>query len=160
MKNKSYKKLWEIANSHIQDGNMLFSKRPDIFLPNLWPSYYSRAKGCIVWDIKGKKFFDVCMMGVGTNVLGYSNQEVNNAVKKAVDESNMSTLNSFHEVKLAKKLKKIHRWADKVKFARTGGEANAIAIRIARAATKTGQTPAEIFGDGYQRCPTRERVCR
>ena len=137
MKNSFYKKIWSIANEHIENGNMLLSKRPDSYLSDLWPTYYSKAKGCAVWDLKGKKFFDLCMMGVGTNVLGYSNTEINKEVKKAVNESNMSTLNSFHEVELAKKLKKIHPWADSVKFARTGGEANAIAVRIARASSNT-----------------------
>ena len=137
MKNNFYKKLWTIANEHIANGNMLLSKRPDIYLADEWPTYYSKAKGCEIWDLKGKKFYDLCMMGIGTNVLGYSNSEINKAVKKAVDDSNMSTLNSFHEVQLAKKLKKIHTWADSVKFARTGGEANAVAVRIARVATNT-----------------------
>ena len=98
MKNNYYKKIWATANKHIENGNMLLSKRPDIYLSDLWPTYYSKAKGCAVWDLKGKKFFDLSMMGVGTNVLGYSNSEINKEVKKAVDESNMSTLNSFHEV--------------------------------------------------------------
>ena len=47
----------------------------------------------------------------------------------------MSTLNCPEEVYLAEKLLSMHSWAGKVKFARTGGEANAIAIRIARAAS-------------------------
>ena len=47
----------------------------------------------------------------------------------------MSTLNCPEEVALAEKLIELHDWADMVRFARTGGEANAISIRIARAAT-------------------------
>ena len=47
----------------------------------------------------------------------------------------MSSLNNYEEILLAEKLIEIHSWADMVKFARSGGEANAIAVRIARAAT-------------------------
>ena len=74
------------------------------------------------------------LMGVGTNILGYSNR-IDNAVKKAINESTVSTLNCIEEVLLAEKLIDMHNWADKVKFARTGGEANALAVRIARAAS-------------------------
>ena len=72
-------------------------------------------------------------MGVGTNVLGYSNSVVDNAVKKSILKGNMSTLNCKEEVDLAQKLIDLHPWFDKVKFARTGAESNSIAIRLARA---------------------------
>ena len=115
---------------------MLLSKRPDLFLPNKWPVYYSKAKGCKVWDIDGKKYIDMALMGVGTNILGYSNAKINKAVFSAISKSNMSSLNCPEEVSLAEKLISLHPWAEMVKFARTGGEANSIAIRIARAASK------------------------
>jgi glutamate-1-semialdehyde aminotransferase len=51
----------------------------------------------------------------------------------------MSTLNSKEEILLAEKLIEMHPWAEKVRFARTGGEAAAIALRIARAATGKDQ---------------------
>ena len=75
-------------------------------------------------------------MGLGTNTLGYNHPLVNEAVVQAVNDGNMSTLNCPEEVFLAEKLISIHPWADMVKFARTGGEANAMAIRIARAYSK------------------------
>ena len=70
-------------------------------------------------------------MGIGTNILGYSHSEVEEAVIKAVSDGNMSTLNCPEEVLLAEKLIDSHSWADMVKFARSGGEANAISIRVA-----------------------------
>ena len=73
-------------------------------------------------------------MCVGTNILGYSNSKIDRAVSKVIKAGNLSTLNCPEEVMLAEKLIEIHPWADMVKFARTGGEANSIAIRIARAA--------------------------
>ncbi len=128
-------KLWKRANNVIPGGTMLFSKNPDLFLPKFWPAYFEKTKGCNVWDLEGKKYFDLSMMGVGTNILGYSRKEVDDAVKKVIDKGNMSTLNSKEEILLAEKLIDMHPWAGKVRFARTGGEAAAIAVRIARAAT-------------------------
>ena len=124
-------KMWIKAKKIIPDGGMLLSKRAESNLPKLWPSYYKKAKGCFVWDLDNKKYIDFGLMGVGTNVLGYNNLQVNQSVKKAIDKSNMSTLNSPEEISLAEKLIQIHPWASMVKFARTGGEANSIAIRIA-----------------------------
>jgi len=128
-------KLYKRAKEIIPGGNMLLSKRPEMFLPDLWPSYFSKSKGCNVWDLDGNKFTDMSLMGVGTNILGYGHEEVDNAVLETIKDGNMSTLNCAEEVDLAEKLIEINPWADMVRFARSGGEANAIAIRIARAAT-------------------------
>jgi glutamate-1-semialdehyde 2,1-aminomutase len=75
------------------------------------------------------------IMGVGSCILGYADSDVNKAVKKAVDQGTMSTLNAPEEVDLAKLLVDIHPWAGMARFARTGGEAMAVAVRIARAYT-------------------------
>ena len=128
--------LWNLSKRYIAGGNMLFSKRPDCFLPEKWPSYFKQTSGCKVRDLDNKIYYDLCHMSVGTNTLGYSNKYVDREVRKIVKQGNMSTLNCPEEVILAKKLIKLHPWADKVRFARTGGEANAIAIRLARASTK------------------------
>ena len=106
-----------------------------MFLPNNWPTYFSKTKGCNVWDLELNKYYDFCYMGVGTNILGYSNRKIDGEVKKVIDNGNMSTLNSPDEVFLAEKLIDLHPWFDMVRFARTGGEANSIAIRIARVAS-------------------------
>ena len=128
-------KLWRRAKEVIPGGNMLLSKRPEMFLPEKWPSYFSRAKGCSVWDLDGNEYVDMSIMGIGTNILGYGNLQVDEAVKSVVDKGNMSTLNCPEEVFLAEKMVELHPWADMVRFARSGGEANAIAVRIARAAS-------------------------
>jgi glutamate-1-semialdehyde 2,1-aminomutase len=128
-------KLWKRAKNVIPGGNMLLSKRPEMFLPEQWPAYFSKAKGCQVWDLDGRQYTDMCIMGIGTNTLGYGHPEVDDAVLQTVAAGNMSTLNCPEEVYLAEKLVELHPWADMVRFARTGGEANAIAIRIARAAS-------------------------
>jgi len=126
-------KLWRRAKRVIPGGNMLLSKRPEMFLPNKWPTYYSKSKGCKVWDLDGNEYVDMSIMGIGTNILGYGHPEVDEAVSKIVNSGNMSTLNCPEEVYLAEKLIELHNWSDMVRFARSGGEANAIAIRIARA---------------------------
>ena len=136
MKYKNIKKIWEDAKKIIPTGNHLLSKNPDIFLPGRWPAYYKKAKGFYIWDLNGKKYADLCLMGVGTNLLGYANSKIDNKVIKSIRESNMSSLNSIEEYMLSKELIKMHPWFDMVRFARTGAEANAVAIRIARAFTK------------------------
>jgi glutamate-1-semialdehyde 2,1-aminomutase len=137
-------KLYSKAKQIIPGGTMLLSKRPEMFLPDLWPSYYSKAKGCEIWDLDSNKYLDYSIMGIGTNTLGYSHDEVDNAVVETVRNGNMSTLNCPEEVLLAEKLIELNPWADMVRFARTGGEANAIAIRIARAAS--GKNKVAICG--------------
>jgi glutamate-1-semialdehyde 2,1-aminomutase len=137
-------KMWKRANNVIPGGTMLFSKNPDLFLPNFWPAYFQKTKGYNIWDLEGKKYLDFSLMGVGTNSLGYSNREVDDAVRKVIDQGNMSTLNSKEEILLAERLIQMHPWAGKVRFARTGGEAAAIAVRIARAAT--GKDKVAICG--------------
>ncbi|MFN9649469.1 MAG: aminotransferase class III-fold pyridoxal phosphate-dependent enzyme, partial [Pseudanabaena sp.] len=124
--------------------NMLLSKRAEMFLPEKWPAYFSKAKGCHVWDLDGRKYVDMSIMGIGTNILGYGHPEVDEAVRKTIDAGNMSTLNCPEEVYLAERLVELHPWADMVRFARTGGEANAIAIRIARAAS--GRSKVAVCG--------------
>lgn len=128
-------KLWERAKKVIPGGNMLLSKRAEMFLPDQWPAYFSRSKGARVWDLDGNEYIDMSIMGIGTNVLGYGHPEVDEAVQQVVRDGNMSTLNAPEEVYLAEKLIELNPWADMVRFARSGGEANAIAIRIARAAS-------------------------
>ncbi len=129
-------KYWKSALKIIPGGNNFLSKNPNRFQSKNWPTYFSKSKGCIIWDLNNKKYYDFSLMGVGTNVLGYRNQKVDNAVKATINKGNMTTLNSPEELELAKMLVKIHPWAQMVKFARTGAEASAIAIRLARAYNK------------------------
>lgn len=137
-------KLWQRAKQIIPGGNMLLSKRAEMFLPEQWPAYFSKAKGCKVWDLDGREYIDMCIMGIGTNTLGYGHDEVDAAVMETVKAGNMSTFNCPEEVYLAEKLLELHPWADMARFARSGGEANAIAIRIARAAV--GKDKVAICG--------------
>ena len=125
-------KLWKRALKAIPNGNMFLSKNPNIFLPNYWPTYFTKAKDSYVWDLDNKKYFDFCTMGVGTNILGYNNKVINKAVITNINRGTMSSLNCPEEVYLSEKLLEVNPHFDKVKLARTGGEANSIAVRIAR----------------------------
>ena len=130
-------KLYLKAKKLIPGGTQLLSKRPEMFLPDLWPAYYSRSKGCDIWDLDGKRYTDMSYMGIGACVLGYADEDVNRAVLAAVAKGNMATLNAPEEVELAEILCAMHPWAGMVRYARSGGEAMTIAVRIARA--KTGK---------------------
>ena len=59
----------EKAKRVIPGGNMLLSKRAEMFLPNKWPTYFNKAKGCHVWDLDNNKYIDMSIMGIGTNIL-------------------------------------------------------------------------------------------
>ena len=128
-------KLWTKAKSVIPGGNSLLSKRPDRYVPDLWPTYFSKAKGCEIWDLDGNKYIDMAQMGIGAAMLGYCNEEVDSAVKDAIDSGISTTLNAPEEVLLAEKLLGLNPFAGGVKFARTGGEAMTISVRISRAFT-------------------------
>ncbi len=127
--------LYREARQLIPGGTQLLSKRPERFLPQLWPAYYSRAQGARVWDLDGHEYLDMSLLGVGACVLGYADREVDQAVKGAIDKGSMCTLNCPEEVELAALLCELHPWAQMARFARGGGEAMAIAVRIARAST-------------------------
>ena len=133
--NNSGPELWQKAKSIIPGGNQLLSKRSEMFLPGLWPSYYEKASGCEIWDMDGNHYYDFAQMGVGSCVLGYADPDITDAVKSAIDRGSMATLNSYEEVQLAEVLMQLHPWAEMARFSRTGGEACSIAVRIARAAS-------------------------
>jgi len=135
MNRKNIKKsieLWKKAKKIIPGGTQLLSKRAEQFLPEQWPAYFRKAKGVDVWDLDGNKYIDT-LASIGACILGYADPDVNKAVKKVIEQGSISTLNSPEEVELAELLCKLHPWAKQVRYARTGGEAMAMAVRIGRA---------------------------
>ncbi|NCC58620.1 MAG: aminotransferase class III-fold pyridoxal phosphate-dependent enzyme, partial [Synergistales bacterium] len=124
------------AKEFIPGMTQLLSKRPDMFSLGVWPGYYSKAKGCTVWDLDGNKYTDMSISGIGANVLGYADDEVDDAVVKAIRDGSSSSLNCAEEVELAELLCELHPWASMARFTRSGGEAMTVAVRIARAHTK------------------------
>ncbi|MDB3995617.1 aminotransferase class III-fold pyridoxal phosphate-dependent enzyme [Candidatus Pelagibacter sp.] len=133
---KDTKKLQKYANSIIPGLSGILGKRPEMYLPGgKWPTYYSKSKGIEIYDLKNKKYLDFTMLGVGSCVFGYSDNEINKVAKKVINEGNLTTLNPVEEVELAELLIDIHPWAEQVKYSRTGGEMMSVAVRLARAAT-------------------------
>jgi len=127
---------FEQAGRIIPGGTQLLSKRPDLHAPGQWPAYFSEARGCEVVDLDGRRFIDMHMSGIGACLLGYNDPHVTDAVLRRVQLGSMSTLNPPEEVELAERLIALHPWAEQARFARTGGEAMAIAVRLARAVTE------------------------
>ena len=131
----SGQKLWRRAKRLIPGGSMLLSKRPEMFLPDQWPAYFSRAHGCRVWDLDGVEYIDMSLMGIGTNTLGYGQSEVDAAVRAAIDAGNMSTLNcAGRGVSGRDDSSSCIPGLIWCVSRASGGEADAIAVRIARAA--------------------------
>jgi glutamate-1-semialdehyde 2,1-aminomutase len=128
--------LYRRAKRRIPGGTQLLSKRPEMFLPEQWPAYFSTARGIEVTDVDGNTYVDMSMMAIGACVLGYADPEVDAAVKAAIDAGSASTLNAPEEVELADLLCELHPWAEMARFARSGGEAMMLAVRIARAHTR------------------------
>ena len=127
---------WNNAKEIMPPGSMLLSKNPDLFLKQNSPAYFFKSKGCYIWDLEKKKYIDFSYMGVGTNILGYSDKDVNLAVKKAIDNGTCSSLNSQEDLILANKIIEIHPWFDSARFGRGGAETNSIAIRLSRSYTQ------------------------
>lgn len=127
--------VYNLAKGLIPGGTQLLSKRPEMFAPNVWPSYYSKAKGYEIWDLDNRKFIDMSIMAVGACILGYADEDVDQQVIRSIKSGVNSSLNCPEEVDLANILLDLHPWFGMIRYARSGGEAMSIAVRIARAYT-------------------------
>jgi glutamate-1-semialdehyde aminotransferase len=127
--------LYKKAKTIIPGGTQLLSKRPEMFLPDHWPSYYKKISGVDVEDLDGNHYIDMTYNALGSCILGACDPDVDAAVIHAINNGSMSTLNCPEEVELAELMLELHPWAQMVRYARCGGEAMAVAIRIARAAS-------------------------
>lgn len=127
--------LQKHAKKRIPGMTQLLSKRPDRFSYGVWPGYFQKAKGVEIWDLDNNSYIDMSIGGIGATVLGYSDPDIDSAVIEAISRGTSSSLNCPEEVDLADLLCTIHPWAQKARFTRSGGEAMAVAVRIARAYT-------------------------
>lgn len=126
---------YSYAKKRIPGGTQLLSKRPEMMAPGKWPAYFREARGCEVWDLDGKHYYDMSTNGIGSCLLGYRDHDVTQAVKRRLLLGSMSTLNPPEEIELADRLIDLHPWSEQARFMRSGGEACAAAARIARATT-------------------------
>ena len=136
--------LYRQAKAMIPGGTQLLSKRPEMFAPRQWPAYYEQAIGCEVVDVDGRRLIDMSSCGILSCILGFADPDVNAAVIRRVHLGSMATQQTADEVELARRLTTIHPWAGQSRFTRGGGEAMAVAVRIAR--TFTGKSKLAVCG--------------
>ena len=124
------------------------SKRPEaLFGPDPGPevpSRVSRAAGCRVWDDRGREYLDF-VMALGAVALGYGHGAVNQAAEQAIADGVVGPLPPLAEEDLARALSARIPWLERVRFLKTGAEAAAAAVRIARVATGR----EHVLGCGY-----------
>ena len=126
--------LWQRARTVISGGTGLLSKRAEMFDAKSWPAYFSRCSGSEVWDLQDRRYIDFAG-GVDAILLGYADPDVTAAVSRRLTLGSYCTLVNPQEVELAETLVALHPWAGKVRYARGGGDAMTMSVRIARAAT-------------------------
>jgi glutamate-1-semialdehyde 2,1-aminomutase len=127
-------KLYERACELIPGGTQLISRRPTRFACGVSPVYATRAKGSRFWDVDGNEFID-WVSGIGAIILGYCDPVVDEAVREQISTGTMYSINHELEVELAEELVRTIPCAEMVRYAKGGGDACAIAVRIARGAT-------------------------
>jgi glutamate-1-semialdehyde aminotransferase len=134
-------------NDHIAGFTSTGSKRPEILFgtqdPEL-PSRMTRSSGCTVWDENGREFVDY-IMGLGSVALGYGHPEVARAAARAIEAGVVGPLPPVLEEEVAAELCRLIPWIEQVRFLKTGAEAMAAAVRLARVATGRDC----ILGCGY-----------
>ncbi|MCP4641732.1 MAG: aminotransferase class III-fold pyridoxal phosphate-dependent enzyme [bacterium] len=127
--------LYRHGKDRMPGGTQLLSKRPELLAPDVSPAYFREARGCEIWDMDGRHYYDLSFHGIGACILGFRDPDVTRAVRRRVNLGSWSTLNPPEEVELADRLCELHPWADQARFARCGGEIATVAVRIARATT-------------------------
>lgn len=130
---KSYD-LFRRAEQLLPGGTQLISRRPSRFACGVSPVYAARAKGARLWDLDGNEYID-WVSGIGAIILGYADDVVDDAVCEQIRRGNCFSINHDLELELAEELIAAVPCAEMVRYAKGGGEACAIAVRIARGAT-------------------------
>lgn len=130
---RSYE-VYDEALALIPGGTQLISRRPTLYAPGLTPPYVARGKGAYFWDLDGNRYLDL-MMCVGASILGYADDVVDAAVIAQIRDGTAYSVSHPLEVELARELVDVIPCAEAVRYCKGGGEADAIAVRIARAYT-------------------------
>lgn len=132
---------------HVAGFTSTGSKRPESLFgaqhPDL-PSRMVRSAGCRVWDENEREYTDY-MMGLGSVALGYGHSEVTRAVMEAVEGGVVGPLPPVLEEDVASQICALMPWIEQLRFLKSGAEAMAAAVRLARVATRRER----ILGCGY-----------
>jgi glutamate-1-semialdehyde 2,1-aminomutase len=136
------------VNTHrIADFTSTGSKRPEVLFgvsdPSL-PSRMTRSSGYRVWDEQGREYVDY-LMGLGSVALGYGHPAVTRAVLQAAEQGVVGPFAPVLEEEFAAELCRLIPWLEQVRFLKTGAEAMAAAVRLARVTTGRDR----ILGCGY-----------
>ena len=126
--------LYRRAQELIPGGTQLVSRRPTRYAHGVSPVYAARARGARFWDIDGNEYID-WVSGIGAIILGYCDPVVDDAVRDQLSRGTVYSINHELEVELAEELVRTIPCAEMVRYAKTGGEACAMAVRVARGAT-------------------------
>ena len=126
--------LYQRACEIIPGGAQLISRRPSRFAAGVSPVYATSAKGAYITDLDGNSYID-WVSGIGAIILGYCDPVVDAAVIEQISHGTMYSVNHELEVELAEELIATIPCAEMVRYAKGGGDACAIAVRIARGAT-------------------------
>jgi glutamate-1-semialdehyde 2,1-aminomutase len=124
------------------------SKRPQLLYgegdhPGV-PLRMLRSAGCRVWDANSREFID-CIMALGAVALGYAHPAVTRAAAEAIESGGVGPLAPVLEEELAGELRRLMPHLEQMRFLKTGAEACAAAIRLARAYTGREM----VLGCGY-----------
>jgi glutamate-1-semialdehyde 2,1-aminomutase len=122
------------AEQLVPGGTQLISRRPTRFAYGVSPIYVERAKGARIWDIDGHEYID-WVSGIGAIILGYCDPVVDEAVHRQIETGTVFSVNHELEIELAEELVATIPCGEMVRYAKGGGEACAIAVRIARGTT-------------------------
>lgn len=136
--------LWVRSQDNIAQGVLTNSKHPDRFIGGIYPTHAKSSAGCYIFSERGQRYTDyIC--GLGTNLLGYANPKIREAVTHALGTGASPSLPTIYEVEVAELLKEFFCFVEKWKFLKSGSEACSAAIKIARAHTKR----LKIASQGY-----------
>jgi glutamate-1-semialdehyde aminotransferase len=118
----------------IHNGALTNSKRPECFVQGIYPTHVKKGDSCYLYDVDGKKYIDyICALG--SNLVGYANPQINEAIFKQLYNGTVFSLSSTLEVEAAEKLKELFPFIGKMRFLKTGSEAASAGVRIAMAHT-------------------------
>jgi len=127
------------ARRVVPGASQTLSKGPGMFVEGAYPVFLERGRGCRVWDVDGNEYVDY-ILGLASITLGYAHPAVNEAVARQLERGSIFSLPHRLEVEVAERLTRVIPCAEMARFLKTGSEANAAALRVARAATGRDRT--------------------
>jgi glutamate-1-semialdehyde 2,1-aminomutase len=95
----------------------------------------AEGRGSRVWDVSGNEYVDY-LLGSGPMIVGHAHPEVVEVVREVAAKGTTFFANNPYGIRLAAEIVDAVPCAEKVRFVSSGSEADAYAMRLARAYTK------------------------